>query len=354
MRFLVLFFISVLFFSCSNNNKEGFSKEFMQSARGEVDEIILVMDSTQWEGLIGSVIRQTFREPVQGLPQDEPMFTINKVSPLKLNTVLKSAVNMVFVMTLDSETRESSALRSYFTDQSLNMIKKDTGRFYLTKRDEFAKGQTVMYLFASSEDLLKNKLEQNKDNIQSFFEERTISSIKKKLFKSTEKQIEKSIDEDYDFSLSVPFGYEVAKQLPNFFWIRRLDAATEQNVFIYSEPYISETVFDDLAEFRDRVSETYLRDSEKQEIFITRQDRDDLQTMFQAPVNFNDNYAVQLRGLWKVSDNTAGGPYISYLLVDEESQMLYYLEGYVYGPGGKKKMMIREVDAIISTFKLKK
>jgi hypothetical protein len=326
----------------------------MQSARGESDEIIVVMDSTQWEGEIGSLIRETFRDPMQGLPQDEAKFSINKASPLRLNSVLKSATNMIFVMTLDSKTRESAAIRNYFTDQSLKIIRDDSSRFMLTKQDEFARGQTVLYLFSNSEEQLIEKLKSSKDRLQSYFEARALQSIKESLFKSRNTEAEKAIKEELDVDIKIPFGWEVAKQLPNFAWVRMMDVDMEQNVFIYKEPYTSEKVFENVAYFRDQITEKYLRDSEKNEIYITRQMRDDLNTVFFDQVSFNDMYGVEQRGLWKISDNSAGGPYVSYTFVDEETQTLYYIEGYVYAPGGRKKKLVRETEAILSSFKLAK
>lgn len=326
----------------------------MQSARGEADEIIVVMDSAQWDGEIGKLIREIFREPMKGMPQDEAKFSINKASPLRLNSVLKSVSNMIFVMTLDSKTRESAAIRNYFTDQSLKIIRDDSSRFMLTKQDEFAKGQTVLYLFSNSEDQLIERLKSNQEQLRNYFEARALKTVRKELFKSRNKSAEKAIAEELDVSIKVPFGWEVAKQLPNFAWVRLMDVDKEQNVFIYKEPYVSEKVFENVAYFRDQITEKYLRDAEKSEIYITRQMRDDLNTVFFDQVSFNDMYGVEQRGLWKISDNSAGGPYVSYTFVDEDTQTLYYIEGYVYAPGGRKKRLVREVEAILSSFKLAK
>ena len=123
----------------------------------------------------------------------------------------------------------------------------------------------------------------------------------------------------------------------------------EKNVFIFKEPYKGTDVFNDISGLRDRITELHLRDGQKPDLFVTRQD---LVPVFSKRVNFNGNFAMQSRGLWAVSDMTAGGPFLSYTVVDEENQMLYYIEGYVYNPGGKKKRLMREMDAILSTFKM--
>lgn len=353
MRNFLLVGFAVWLMACGETG-EKIQEEFMPTARGEIGEIILVIDSTQWSGPVGSALRQTFREPLPGLPQDEPMFNINKVSPLKLNSVLKSATNMIFVTTLDSKTRESDALRAYFTNQSLKTIQKDTSIFMSVKRDEFARGQVVMFLYSDTEGRLAEKVTRNRVRLQNYYEEQARKRLQARILVKRETQLEKTIAEDHPFTIKVPFGWEQAKNARNFYWIRKLGAQKEQNVFVYYEPYHSTSPFDDVPRFRDKITEMYLRDSEKPDIYVTRQQRDDIQGVFIRATTFDDKYAKEARGLWKVSDNSGGGPYISYTMVDEEQQILYYIEGYVYAPGGKKKNLLREVDAILDTFKPKK
>jgi hypothetical protein len=93
----------------------------------------------------------------------------------------------------------------------------------------------------------------------------------------------------------------------------------------------------------------HLRDIEKQELFITRQE---IVPMHVKRVNFANKFALEMRGLWKISDASSGGPFLSYAMVEESNNMLYYIEGYVYNPAGKKKRMMREIDAILGTFKV--
>ena len=325
---------------------EKFKEELLPKAGGEIGEIILVIDSAQWRGDIGRELKETLRAPMIGLPQDEAMISVNKVNPMKLNNLLKTATNMIFVMTLDSKTDESKTVRRYFSNQSLNRIQQDTSLWMTIRNDEFAKGQVALYLFAKDEETLVRKLDTNMGRIRAFFESVEQKRIKKKLFASRASEVERAIRESQKVNLQVPFGWELARNLPNFSWIRFLEADREMDVFIYQEPYQSQSIFNNIPTLRDKVTEQFLRDSEKSELFITRQDV----PIYQETVNFQGNYAKKAKGLWKISDNSGGGPFVSYTIVDEASQRLFYVEGYVYYPAGRKKNFVREVDAILSTF----
>lgn len=338
----------IIFLAGCEGAAEKLKEEMLPTAGGEIGEMILVIDSTQWKGEIGRELKETFRAPMIGLPQDEPMFSVNKVNPRKLNNLLKSATNMVFVMTLDSKTDQSKTIRRYFTNQSLNKIQQDTSLWMTIRKDEFAKGQVALYLFAKDEATLVRKLDENAGRLRAFFESVEQKRIKKKLYASRATEVEKAILESQGVSIQVPFGWDLAKNLPNFSWVRFLEVDREMDIFIYQQPYTSQSVFDDLPGLRDNITSEFLRDGEKPDLYIMRQE---IVPVFQEAVSFQGNYAKKARGLWKISDNSGGGPFISYTVVDEASQKLFYIEGYVYAPAGRKKNFVREVDAILSTFK---
>lgn len=347
--FVILVFVA---FACSESGKESRRVDNLPKARGEADEIILVVDSAQWADTtgLGEELRKTFTGPMLGLPQDEALFNVSKVSPRRLNSVLKSAKNMVFVMTLDSRTADSQVLQQFFTDQSLNQIKRDTSIYKRVQRDLFAKGQSVMFLFSATEGQLAKKINYNRSEIREFFEASARETIKDIIFKSTQKDLAARIRESHDVSIVVPFGWEKARDLKNFVWLRKMDAETEQSLFIYYEPYTDQGIFNEIGKFRDKITRRNLYDGENMDVYIQRQE---IVPVFTERVNFNGHFAVEARGLWKISDNSRGGPFLSYTIVDEEVGLVYYIEGYVDSPGTRKKNLVRELEAILSTFKTK-
>lgn len=346
---LLLTVLSLACLVACKSTTDKVKKDFMPLARGEADEIILVIDSAHWATELGDEMRDMYRQYMRGLPQDEPKFSLNKVNPRKLNDVLKHAKNMIFVMTLDSKGLESNTVREYFTDNSLKMIQRDSTLFYTVRKDEFAKGQIVLYLFGQDEAQLLEHIKDNRSRLIELFETAVRQRTRKRVLAQSKDQLEKAIAEDHPYSIEIPFGYDLAKNVKDFVWLRKLDKESELNIFIHERPYNDRGVFNKVDELRDDITSTYLRDSEKPQLYITRQE---IVPIFTERVTFNDRFAVEARGLWKVSDNSAGGPYLSYTVVDESSQRLFYVEGYVYNPAGKKKHLIREVEAVISTFKI--
>ena len=141
----------------------------MPTAKGEIGSIMLVMDQLQWDRNLGKQLREMLGEPLSSLPQDEPLFHLNRVSPKELNTTLKTSANMIFVITLDTQSSESNVLKGFLTPESQSIIKLDTSLFMTVRKDEFAKGQMILYLFGNTEKELGGKLKVNKEKVKVVF-----------------------------------------------------------------------------------------------------------------------------------------------------------------------------------------
>lgn len=345
---LIAFLLLALIWSC-DDGKGNLPDEYKTQSRGDADELILVIDSTVWAGVVGDELKKILRAPMKGMPQDERLFEVYKVNPLKLNSVLKSAHNMIFVTTLNSRTNQSRQLRSFFTDESLKRIKRDSSFFQATETNKFAMGQKVLYLFSKTEEDLAKKIAANSQAILKLFEDQAMKITKSRLLKTRAKSIENILTKNHGYKIQIPYGWDLAQDVHDFVWCRELALSKEKNIFIYQQPYTGEDVFEQIENLRDKITELHLRDGQKNNLFIRRQK--DI-PVFKDQINFNGKFAMKSRGLWAVSDMSAGGPFLSYAMVDEKSQTLYYIEGYVYNAGGKKKRLMREMDAILSTFRV--
>jgi hypothetical protein len=90
----------------------------------------------------------------------------------------------------------------------------------------------------------------------------------------------------------------------------------------------------------------YITDIDNDSLYLTTQD--ELPLLIDT-VNLNGNYALEARGLWKYSNNSRGGAFVSYLFANEQDGLLYYLEGYLDNPGKDKREPIRLIETILGT-----
>src|SRR5690606_14224027 len=102
------------------------------------NHVSVIIDDLLWNGEIGDSIRQKLALPVVGLPQEEPLFTLNQY-PLKL-------------------------LEGYMNNRSILVVKKGPRHFEI-KHDEHTVPQTVIYLSGRNTTDIIDVLEKNSDKI---------------------------------------------------------------------------------------------------------------------------------------------------------------------------------------------
>lgn len=324
-------------------------KSLLPPARGESGEIVLVMDSAKWAGRLGEEIRNTFRAPFPGLLQDEPFFNLVYVDPDKLNSVLRNSKNLVFVNTLEGNSRGDIILRNYFTQESLEAIRADSTIFMSKQRDLFARGQVVMHLFQNNNKLLIDHLLANRRNIQKYFADVEKARFRQALYSAPrEKGIEGRLLEQHQCFMQIPYGYEIAMETDNSIWLRLIDSKKDKNLFIAYKDYTEKQAFNrkNIIEFRDKSWRNHLLGDDSLSYMIT----EPLVPVDSVSMNMGDKFTVEVRGAWKLNNNSMGGPFLGYVFVDEKSGRLYYVEAFVYAPGEKKRNTLRELETILWTF----
>jgi hypothetical protein len=62
-------------------------------------------------------------------------------------------------------------MKGYYTAESLSKINEDPNLFYFTRKDNYARGQEILYLFGKDDESLISKLRENGDILRQFFED---------------------------------------------------------------------------------------------------------------------------------------------------------------------------------------
>jgi hypothetical protein len=203
--------------------------------------MIIIMDSLQWKKPLGIEIRKIFLAELAGLPRSEPAFNVIFVHPNKKIKLLTQIRNLVYVFTLDQQSSGSRILREDFSPETLAKIQTDTSFFLSTEKDEYARGQQVMYLFGDTEENLLRHLQQNRQGLREYFNtierKRLIENLSKT--KSTE-GISSVLKKDLGSVIDIPFGYKVADKTKNFIWLRQIETEEDNSIFITWKPYESE------------------------------------------------------------------------------------------------------------------
>jgi hypothetical protein len=346
MKFWYLYILTLLALASCNSES---NPEYLPKATGKPGDILIIMDSMQWNGNLGKEVRDIFAADVPGMPQPEPMFNIVYLHPSRTG-LLHQMRNVVYVFTLDQKTSGSRLLRRKFTDETINKIKSDTSFHLSTQPDEFSLGQHVMYLFGSTEENLTDYLNSHEQHIIDFFNKMERERLLKKMPRSG--GVAEFLRTDQKIDIRIPETYKLADRKNDFVWFRQIGSNLDKDVFITWKPYTSEYQLspDSLIEWRDQTLKKHIfEDPEKPNTYLVTELEDS--KVLARQLTFNKKFSMELRGLWRTNNRTMGGPFLSYCFVDQTSGLLYYIEGFAYNPGKDKREMVRELETILWTFK---
>lgn len=354
MKILGFVFIAALIIlSCSEK-----SEKSLPPPSGSVGDIYLIMDSLQWQGKLGDVLDSIFNQEMRGLPRKEPRFRARWIDPRKLNFVLRQGRNLIFVMTLDKNTRGARQIKNMFTPESIALIESDPATFNRAAKEVYAKNQEVMYLFSKTEDDLIEKLRKNGKQLADHFDKSECDRLTASLFKAGRlKGITNLLEKNFQCDLKVPFGYQFVQEEKDFLWVRQINPQDDKDVFIARKKYISPAQFqrDSLIAFRDQVCEKYLfEDPERIDTYLITETSIPYKPVLIEEINFHNKFAVEMRGLWRTNNLTMGGPFLGYAMVDEGTGMFYYIEGFTFSPGKNQREIMRELETILHTFRTSK
>lgn len=331
--------------SCEFDNN---GERLLVKASGKPGEVLLIMDSVQWKGKLGEAMRATLYQDLVGVSRPEKIFTVRYIEPTLFNSVLNKARNLIFVATLDSKTQGGLTVRNFMTQ---DYIQNNPDKFIISQKNIYASGQDAIYLFSANENDLTEKILNNKQTIVNFFNQKEQERLLQGLYKAKEqKAVSDFMMRDYDCSVRVPNGYQIAANDPGFVWLRSV-GETDKNIFVSFRNYTSTEIFENsnLIGLRDSITRLNVFEDPENDESYTKVDTVNIQTEFTA-LTFKGNYAKKIRGIWKANNLTIGGSFIGYAFVDEAQGRLYYIDGFVIRPGKNKREALRELDVILNTF----
>ena len=313
----LLFLIALLFFSCKKQEED-----LPRKATGRINTISVIIDDQLWNGEVGDRIRNKFASPVIGLPQEEPLFTINQY-PAKL-------------------------MEGFMTDsRTIIVVKKENKNQFVIKKDQYASPQNVFHISGKTSDAILEIIEKNTPKIIKIIKETEIAESQRINNQSLINPI--IIKNKFQISLQVPSGYLYARQNSNFLWLKKEIISGNTNLLIYQVPISSikkaSNQIANIVKMRDSIGNLYIRGTEPDTQMIT----EDGYAPYLFKTKLNNKEAYETRGTWELKNDFMSGPFVNYAIVDKEHNRILVLEGFCYSPSKEERDLMHELESIIKS-----
>ena len=325
ITFLFSFYlIFILLASCDITGKN----RKKPASTGQPYEVVL-------EGDTDNIVTKILTEDVTGLPQPEPLCRLIQVKKGKTrgNYLLVRTRIVVNIGERDFGERDFSVRLSH---------------------DENAAPQNIIRITAQSAQQLREKL--NGEKLRRIVDEVELKHLADIISSNPSKQnkeMQNEIKKMFGIDLKIPVSMNASKKAKDFIWISNNASTGMQNLLVFklkSEERRAGKVKSE--ERRMKNSNAVLADDKALIDSILRTNMlGETDSMYMViPV-------LSERGLWEMKGDAMGGPYVMHRIHKSTSQAEIqqgydlYIIGFVYAPEMKKKILIKQLEAAISTIK---
>lgn len=319
---IVLLSVVLLFSACNRENTIG-KKD--RSAGGTSEILVVTQNDEQWDGMIGDTIRAFFLQPQYGLPQPE---AINKLAHLNVTGFTDMFKKHKCILIVE-------------INPGLEKPVVETGE------DLWAAPQRVLKIIAPDRTSWCQVFNEQKEAYKVMYDQVERDRIMSVLRPSNDAKITQRIKEKMGFNMTIPSGFFIAKDEPDFMWLRKELEKNSFGIFIYTTPYKDtlQLEMSSLVSVRDRLLQQYVPGPSDGSFMTT--DKEFVPPVVSYISNYPTGFAAEMRGMWCLVGDYMAGPFVSYTFPDDKTGNLVTMEGYVYYPNHDKRDDLLQVQSLL-------
>ncbi len=323
MKKILIVCLAVLVLACKEDRIKHPGR--LPDSVGKYNHLTLIMNDSLWIGSSGDSIRKYLAAPLDGLPQEEPQFSIVQFSP------------RIFV-----DKNRLSRNIIVFSDKS-NCL-------FTLERSKYATPQNIFTINAPSAAELIDEFRFNVDSIVSTIKKLELNEMQHAISRGSKINMER-ITDLFGVKMMIPSDYKYVFEEDDFIWLKKEVASGNSNLLFYEVPISrienKNDKISNIIQVKDSIGKTYIHGTVPNSFMKT----DEGYSPFIKKIVLDQMQVKELRGTWDMMNNFMNGPYICYVFKDEYYNRYLFVEGFTYYPSNSKRDLLFELEAIIKTIK---
>lgn len=326
--------------------------DYRPQSIGSVDEIYVVMDSTDWNSDTAMAIRETFGRQIETVPTPENAYTLvfrdfNTNDQLEQ---LQEYKNVIFAAPLDQEHPVSQFVGGILSDDIEQRVRNEES-FAFPLSDRWVRDQWALILTSVSDDALAEKIRNSEESLVSHLLEREFERRTQNIYRRGEQvAISDSLWEDHGWKVRMQHDYIQVIDTSNAVMFRRYLPDNNRWMWAWWKNDVTEADFIDsewINATRDSLME-HLVQGERDGSYVTTDYRRPLET---KEMDREDRLiGYETKGLWRMTNDFMGGPFVHFTYYDPETDRLFMVEYAQFAPSVNKRRFVRQFQAMGRTF----
>ena len=309
--------VFLFFFSCDQT-----TTSYKPKSSGNIHTVSVVVEDMVWNSKLGDNLRDVFASEFEGLPQQEPLFTLVHIPPKVFKDFAREGRNIIKI--------------------SLNTV--DTA--YIEK-NKYASPQLVLNVEGRNSKAITKQL----NKISS----KAILAFRKNEVMEKQRRIRKSVLKTEEFkalgvSLTLPSAYSLFKKdNQNKLWFQRETKKGSVNFLTYTLPIITQPItLEKVIKIRDSIGKEFIPGRNEGSYVITEK----AYKPYFNKIKIKNLTAFKTKGTWEVVNDYMAGPFLNIMVEDIKNQRFIVFEGFVFSPSDRKREYMIELEAIIESLKI--
>lgn len=346
--FIVLFAVLGLLSLSRCTNSSG--TQFKSKALGRMNEVVVICDDDVWKSGIGDSIRYYYESAYPLLPAPEPLFDVRHYSVKDLETgPHRTELRTYLIVANLSDTTSSTTkmVRYDLGEERFNEALTDHGLKTTIGRNKWANGQVLMYVFGPDSSSIKSSIVKSFPTIAERIAKHDLKQLDASIYAvgGVNEGLSNDIANTYAINNRIPTSYVVVKnEQDTLLWLRRDSKEAIQNIVYFSEKYTDQKqlskayILDKLNSFGKNYVESTNSDS-----YLTIHERHLPVLEYDSVID--TTYAKELRGIWEMTEDFYGGPFIAY--AQAKGDKVTYVLAFLLAINTDKRDYMKQMDHII-------
>lgn len=305
-------------FACDTGKQQA----YIPDSSGNINHLTVVMSTKNWEGKLGSTVRNEIATVYEGLPLDEPRFTLRYLDPKAFTGFGRHGRNIMWFV-------------------------KDTVNQFQLAKNQYARPQVLALFQGEDEDVMIEYTKENAALLIGTFQENERKEKLRRIRKSPSK--DPDIQQKFGVSITYPTAYSTVKDTVNFLWLEKPIQKGTLNIIAYRLPKKSfpKASLKRLISIRDSIGKVYVPGRLPKSHMITEK----AYRPYFYKTKLDGRKAYLTKGMWEVKRDFMAGPFVNYVLWDNQREEWLVVEGFAFAPSVSKRDYMFELNTIISSLK---
>lgn len=327
------------------------------SALSKMNDVVIVTDDDMWDSEVGDTLRYYFASAYPILPRPEPFFDLRHFSVQDLSAEPLRKELRTYVIAIDLSDEDSDVNKMFKRDigeERYLKAKSDPTFTSSVGRSKWARGQLIVYLFANSEEALFEVIQKNFSAVAKRIHMHDEKALHSQVYsKKEDLGLSKKLSDKFAIDLLIPGDYQIAKEDDEFglFWLRKnIKEGGALNLVFRQVEYTNERqlAIGYAKKLRDEYGKNYVHSDVAGSHMLTN---DEDLPMYEYNKEIDGHYAKEYRGIWEMSKDFIGGSFATYLILNEETNKILFVDAWAFAPGKKKRDLMQQLEHLVNELK---